>query len=186
MPEHVIIDGNNLWHSIQTRAPASSIGRERLVRLVESWARLGAANVTLVFDGAAPRGGLARQMQSLRITVRFSAPRTADDVIVDIINAAPIPGDLRVVSNDTAVGHAARYRRCRHVSATEFIEMLFSGVPDAPVAPETPAANAHRTGEGLTGKPLPPSREETDEWLKAFEMEPEEERPFDGYDSMSL
>ena len=39
VPEHVIIDGNNLLFAMYEHAPVPNIGRETLVRTVERWAR---------------------------------------------------------------------------------------------------------------------------------------------------
>lgn len=186
MAEHVIIDGNNLLHALHTRVAASPIGRERLVRLVERWADKGDQAVTLVFDGSPPRGGLARQMESPRITVRFSAPRTADDIIVDLINAASSPRDVRVVSDDKAVGHAARYRRCRDTTATDFTrELLGEPAHDGASSQESTGAAG---GPDAASSERPPSlsREETREWLETFGFNPDDEEPFEGHDAMGV
>ena len=113
MPQHVIIDGNNLLHAMHAHAPLPAIGRETLVKVIERWAGAREDLVTLVFDGPVPRGGLARQMSSGRIAVRFAAPATADDVIVEMIHHASQPTALVVVTGDTAIRHEARLGACR-------------------------------------------------------------------------
>ncbi len=92
MPRHVIIDGNNMLYAMHAHAPIPSVGRETMVKVIERWARRGTDEVTLVFDGPEPIGGLSRQMASSRITVRFSAPKSADDIIVALIHRARDPG----------------------------------------------------------------------------------------------
>ncbi len=125
MTEHVIIDGNNLLFAMHSHAPMPLVGRETMVKVIERWARKGSADVTLVFDGAPPRGGLSKQMSSSRIAVRFSAPVPADDTIVEFIHGAKDPASVRVVTGDKAISYEARRRRCRHTSAIDFVAELF-------------------------------------------------------------
>lgn len=172
MVERVIIDGNNLLHAMHAEAPLPTIGRETLVKLVERWARRGDDEVTLVFDGAIPREGLARQMASTRIAVRYSAPQTADDVIVAMVHGAKAPGTVRVVTSDTAIRREARHRRCRHTDAVTFIAELLPPEPRPTTTPTT-------TDE----KPQPPSDQQAREWLELFGYDDTE--PFDGYDAMT-
>ena len=172
MPQHVIIDGNNLLHAMHAHAPIPHIGRETLVRIVERWAGQGDDDVSLVFDGAVPREGLAGQMTSSRITVRFSAPATADDVIVDMIHRAKDPGKLHVVTSDKAIRHEARHRRCRHTDAVRFVKELF------------PPADKPRSARAAPGeKPGEISADEAQIWLDTFGMDDTE--PFDGHDAMT-
>lgn len=167
MKGHVIIDGNNLLHSMHAHAPLPAIGRETMVKVVERWAADLDDDVTLVFDGPVPREGLARQMTSRRITVRFSAPVTADDVIVSMIHRARNPETVRVVSSDSAIRHEAIFRRCRHIDAVDFVAELFTSDKET-------AAPARSGGE----KPDPPTPEQTDEWIEVFDLADDE--PTDG------
>ena len=125
MPAHVVIDGNNLLHAMRAHAPIPLVGRETMVKVIERWARQGDDRVTLVLDGRPPAGAMAKQMASSRIDVRFSAGKTADDVIVDIIHRAAAPTNLRVVSADTAIKYEAKLRGCAAVSSLDFISELF-------------------------------------------------------------
>ena len=174
MPQHVIIDGNNLLHAMHAHAPVPTVGRETLVKIVEQWARAGDDDVTLVFDGAVPRGGLAQQMASSRITVRFSAPDTADDVIVRMVHASPHPTSIRVVTSDTAIRREARYRRCADTDAVTFVAELY---PDA-------RASGPPSRKGAAEKPRNVSPQETQEWLETFGLAGEDDESFDGQDAM--
>ena len=175
MAQHVIIDGNNLWHAMIAHAPVPCVGRETLVKIIEQWARGGQDAVTLVFDGPVPRAGLAKQMSSSRIKVRFSAPETADDIIVRLTERATDPGIVRVISDDTAIGHAARMRRCRHCGSTAFVAELY---PSA-------RRNAEPADETLPDKPDGVSEDEAEQWLETFGLDSEsDEEPFDGYNAM--
>ena len=173
MAEHVIIDGNNLLHAMHAHAPLPTVGRETLFKIIDRWARRGDDRVTLVFDGPVPHGGLAKQLASSRIDVRFSAPQTADDVIVGMVHRATDPGTIRVVTSDRAIQHEASYRRCRHVDAAAFVAELFprQGSPkSAPTAPRE--------------KPPDVTPEEKREWLDAFGYDDTDDEPFDGFDAM--
>lgn len=160
MSQHVIIDGNNLLHAMPAHAPLPAVGRETLVRVVERWAARSegdVASVTLVFDGPRPQSGMARQMSSDRVSVRFSAPITADDVIVELIQKAFRPDELRVVTSDSAIRHEARLRRCRCTDAAAFARELF-----ATPAPSSPGVDPSAE------KPSTVSESEVREWLDAF------------------
>src|SRR3990170_305027 len=112
MTLRVLIDGNNLLHTMREHAPIAAVGRETMVRLIGRWSRRTGTAVTLVFDGPAPKGALKKQLSPEGLSVRFSAPATADDLIVAAIHDAEDPTNLRVVTSDTAIRHAAVYRRC--------------------------------------------------------------------------
>lgn len=166
MAEHVLIDGNNLLHAMHALAPIPHVGRETMVKIIERWARAGDDEVTLVFDGPSPRGGLSKQMASSRIAVRFSAPRTADDVIVGFFARRGSGSAYRVVSSDTAIGHAARAKKGRVTSSAEFIAELF---------PERESNAGERSrresvdgGTPASEKPAAMSDAERDEWLEIF------------------
>ncbi|UCF32556.1 MAG: NYN domain-containing protein [Phycisphaerales bacterium] len=158
MLTHVIIDGNNLLFAMHEHAPIPAVGRETLVRVIERWAQKREDKITLVFDGPVPETRMARQMDSPRITVKFSAPLTADDVIIKLIRKTKDPGSTRVVSSDTAIATEAKYRRCAWSDSPAFVREVFA-------APGTPAD----TSQAATPeKPKAPSPEETEEWLKTF------------------
>ncbi len=178
MSEHLIIDGNNLLHAMHAHAPLPNVGRETLVRIIERWTAGSDRRVTLVFDGPVPRGGLATQMGSTRrletgstLTVRFSAPATADDVIVQTVRDARDPGAIRVVSSDRAIGHAAKYRRCRLTQAADFVAELW---PE----PEKTADDAPSSSEK-------PTTDAGDSWLDTFGYQASDDEPFDGFDAMT-
>lgn len=159
MPSHVIIDGNNLLHAMHEHAPIPHVARETMVKIIERWARTHDDDVTLVFDGPTPRGGLAKQMASDRMDVQFSAPVTADDVIVRLIHDARHPDTLRIVSSDTAIRHEARHRRCRDTTVLSFIEELFP-----PTTKQEPATVAPPE------KPDHVAPQEADDWLDTFSL----------------
>lgn len=173
MSQHVLIDGNNLLFAMRSHAPVPAVGRETLVRIVERWARRGDDEVTVVFDGPDPPRGLLQQMASRRIAVRFSAPQTADDIIVDMMERARRPDEIRVVTGDTAIKKVAAYRRCKHIEAVAFVRELFA--PEKKPAPDVQAPDE---------KPSELSPEEAQEWADLFGVKDDEDEPFDGFNAM--
>lgn len=174
MNQHVIIDGNNLLHAMHALAPIPLVARETMVKIIERWARRGTADVTLVFDGPRPREGLARQMSSSRIDVRFSAPVTADDVIVGMIYRAKHPDTIRVISTDTAIVHEAKARRGSATSSEEFVAEVFAPEGQSSHTPDLPRG----------GKTSPEFEETTKEWMDIFGVDESEDDddPFQGLD----
>jgi len=172
MPQHVIIDGNNLLHAMREHAPVPMVGRETMVRIVERWARRGHERVTLILDGHPPREGLSAQMTGAHITVRFSAPATADDLIVEMILRAANPDDLRIISGDTAIVHEASRRRCASTRPVDFIGELFP--PADPKAVPTPRVE----------KPDAVSPEEARELLDLLGEDAGDNEQFPGADRM--
>jgi predicted RNA-binding protein with PIN domain len=151
-----IIDGNNLLHAYAEVA-GPMIGRQHLCELVGGWASRVAAEVVIVFDGPPPPPGVRRQMQASTPDIRFSEARSADEVIEDIIDDAPSPANLCIVTSDQGVASAGRHRGCRWVKAQDFARRLSS--PPGPSPPPGPAPPE---------KPTALDRQETDEWLQEF------------------
>jgi predicted RNA-binding protein with PIN domain len=170
MVEHVIIDGNNLLHTLREHAPIAAVGRETMVRLIERWRKTSGCEVTLIFDGPAPRGGLSKQLSPEGLTVRFSAPATADDLIVAMIRDEKDPTRLRVVTSDKAIRHAAGYRKCRSTDSVSFVSELFP-----------PERASHATRQLPDEKPAEVQPDDAEKWKEAFGGDDE---PFDGFEAM--
>jgi len=100
----LIIDGNNLLHSL----PREKRDRSEVRRQVLETVRRQRVRVTVVFDGPPPSG--TPELEHLGgVTVRYSGNRTADKVILDLVdnrNAA----DWVVISDDRELRHLARER----------------------------------------------------------------------------
>jgi len=170
MGEHVIIDGNNLLHALREHAPIAAVGRETMVRLIERWRKTSGCEVTLIFDGPAPQGGLHKQLSPEGLTVRFSAPATADDLIVAIIRDEKDPTRLRVVTSDKAIRHAAGYRKCRSTDAVSFVSELF------------PTDRSSRPTRQLPDeKPSEVQPDDAEQWKEVFG---DDDEPFDGFEAM--
>jgi len=168
----VIVDGNNLLFAMRDHAPLPPLGRETLVKLLDRWAGQAGVRVLVVFDGPMPKGGLAQQMSTRRVDVRFSAPKSADDIIAELLASAKSSWELRVISSDRALRKEASRRHSAHTDCVRFIEEVFSAIapshssrPEAskpPVAKNLPASQSDADSE----KPIDAGSAQTDEWLQ--------------------
>ena len=121
--------------------------------------------VTVVFDGPAPYGPLAKQIQADGVRILYAAPEKADEVIVRLIAADTAPRRLTVVSTDRAIRKAARRRRCVSRLSEEFLDDLLR-VADRPAGFTSPAEPRQKY-QGL-------SADQTRQWLTEFGYPPEE------------
>ena len=104
-------------------------------------------------------------MQTRRVRIEFSAPRSADLLIEELIEQAEQPSQMCVVTGDRAIQSVARRRRCVCVSSAAFARELAAPAPPPP-RPE-PAPDAPEKPDGLR-------RDETDAWLRQFNFDPDE------------
>ena len=160
-----LIDGNNLLHAAHAHMPGPPVGRQRLCELLGRWGVRNATDLTVVFDGPRPRPTFERQMRAADITVIFSAPRSADEIIEEMIEQAPTPSDIHVVTGDRAIQSVARWRRCACVESADFAREL---------AMPPPPARDEQVPQPPPEKPGAIPREETDEWLRRFEYDPDQ------------
>jgi uncharacterized protein YaiI (UPF0178 family) len=99
----ILLDGNNLLFAL----PGSERSRADVRRCVLDTTRHESLSVTVVFDGPPPAGAPAQENLG-RVTVVYSAPRTADDIIVESIPSGPAAKQWTVITDDR--GLAARVR----------------------------------------------------------------------------
>ncbi|HNQ21836.1 MAG TPA: NYN domain-containing protein [Phycisphaerae bacterium] len=181
MPSVLLIDGNNLLYGVRALGPPGGVGRDGLLHAIEQWTHTHADAVTLVFDGAAPRGPGAARLHSARVRVLFGEGRSADDVIVDLLEQAADPQHTRVVTDDSVIRKNARRFHCGWMPNAEFIAELFPPVPAKPdeenpthpaPKPESsaaaPAPGSAGAQQGQPEKPDGVSPQERRQWLKDF------------------
>lgn len=167
----VLIDGYNLMHAAQASPHGSElIGRGLLCRLLGEWSQRCGEPVTIVFDGAAPTPGLAEQIGDPRITVRYSADRSADALIAELIAASSAPRRLLVVSSDHEVQRAAKRRGASVAESPAFVARMKRDLTDdRPAAPDREPPAKRRGVEG----------EHRDKWMEQFGFDPQAEEPFE-------
>ncbi|MHC5108750.1 MAG: NYN domain-containing protein [Planctomycetota bacterium] len=176
MKHHVIIDGNNLLHAMFNNAHIRAITRTALVESLKSWAGKCKDDITLVFDGPPPKDGFDKPIRQGKIDIRFSAPHSADDVIVRMILAAPHPERLRVVSSDNAIAYEARRRRSSSLSCEAFLREVYPESRSAARSGPDDACSPHdQKAEGQL------TDEESDYWLQQFDIDDSvDDDPFGG------
>jgi hypothetical protein len=133
--------------------------------MLGQWAAREAVAVGVVFDGPAPPLAVQTRMRGCGVAVDFAGARTADDLIVELIEAAPSPAEYIVVSSDHAIQHAARYHRAEPIDSQDFMRRLLGGDDVAAPGPDdaTQPDNS-RDPE----KPDTVSEAEVEEWLRRF------------------
>jgi hypothetical protein len=178
MVEQILIDGNNLLHAMHAHAPLPAVGRETMVRVVDRWARGENVRVLIVYDGPTPPDGLARQMSTSRVDVRFSAPDSADDVIADLLRTVRRPAAVRVISSDSAVRREASRRRCGQTDCIRFIAELFPDSSNPENQTEGKNLSSRQSADdGSAGpaddKPGRVDAKQADEWMRWFGFDKE-------------
>lgn len=159
----VIIDGYNLLHAARGYDEDGDLGRGQLCQLLGRWGRAAQQEVLVVFDGSAPPEPLGRQLHGVGIEVIYSGPgRSADDLVVERIDASSAPRRLVVVSSDRQVRRGARRRRCPQVHSADFFEQVLRVLASGRRSESEPAEK--RTG---------PAPEDVDEWLGRFGYDPD-------------
>ena len=150
-----LIDGNNLIHALMEVGP-----EVRRVGLCEVLAEALPTDeeITVVFDGPHPEGGLPAEV-ARRLEAIFTPGRPADGTICARIDADSAPRRLTVVSSDREIRRHARRRRCQSVRSEDFARELCRLLRKA--------SRPHEHGE-------PPEKRSgldegsTDDWLRLF------------------
>ncbi len=161
-----LIDGNNLLHATHAHLPVPPVGRQQLCALLGRWARQRGTDLTVVFDGPRPRAAFEQQMQAMGVTVIFGASRSADEVIEEMIELSPVPGEIHLVTSDRAIQSVARHRRCACIESADFAREL------VPTSPSSRKREPPPTPQSEKPDTLPP--EETDEWIRRFKFDPDQ------------
>lgn len=154
------------------RRPPADWLRDQRNRLVQTLADgLGpelARKTTIIFDAADAPPGLPSLMVEQGITIEFSVGyREADDRLEELIAAHHAPKRLTVVSSDHRVQLAARRRGALAVDGEAWLDRLTDGKPllAIPWPPPSSVPKPQESEKPVAGK--------VDEWLEAFEMEPD-------------
>jgi len=124
------------------------------------WARRTGEKVSVIFDGPAPTGGLARQISDPDVAVSYSgAGVSADDVLTRTIEADSAARLLLVVSSDREVLRVARRRQARAMRSDEFWATLQADLARPKPAPLEPDEKRR----GLRAA-------EAERWLREFRL----------------
>jgi predicted RNA-binding protein with PIN domain len=160
----LLVDGTNLLHALSktptAAPPAALIGRLRGVIPAGT-------TIELVFDGP-PERGLRNERIAAGVVVRYSGGRTADDVILTLIDDVRLvdgpdgTGTLLVVTDDRDLRHGARLRGARTAGSAWLLGRLEAGRLSSPsVGNARPARPARSSGASQSSRPSasgPPSQ----------------------------
>lgn len=112
-----LIDGSNVLGAMRVDRQSDE-SKRALVRLLASFARAKRTKVICVFDGAEPPS-FARHLGA--VSVVFSAPRTADEVIVE---RASHGRGWSVVTSDRGLAARVQRRQVEIVAPATFIREI--------------------------------------------------------------
>ena len=151
-----LIDGNNLIHALMEVGP--EVRRVGLCEVLAEALPIG-EDITVVFDGPHPEGGLPGELAE-RLEAIFTPGHPADETICARIDTDSAPRRLIVVSSDREIRQAATRRRCQSVTSEDFARevcrLLRKASQRAPRRPEPPEKRS-----GL-------DEGQTDDWLRLF------------------
>ena len=167
----IIVDGYNVLHTSRWLAtPWKGTDRQGLCRLLGQLAKLTGEKITVVFDALPCEPGFGRGYP-LELEVIFSGhKRSADEVIIEMVQQSSGPRELTVVSSDREIRTAATRRGCKVTSAGTFVKDSSSQLAQAK---RKKNSEPHEKQQGL-------SREQTDQWLSEFGLDPnEDEDPYE-------
>ncbi len=158
-----LIDGDNLLHAARGIVPeAERANRAWLCGLLAEWDRGRRYDIVVYFDGFRPDDPGDGPVAEGHLVIRYSERVTADDRIIEAIEASSAPRRLIVVSTDRQIRMVARRRRAAAPDSATFIAQVLSDVERSDrKAPSEPPEKF----EGL-------SPEQTDAWLREFGYDP--------------
>jgi predicted RNA-binding protein with PIN domain len=124
-PATVLVDGYNVSRSAWDHLPIAE-QRERLLDALEALEARTAADLHVVFDGAAPETTAAARRRGVRrVRVTFSPEGVeADDVVLDLVASVPAERPVVVATSDGRVRAGAAGRGANVVSAQQLLAIL--------------------------------------------------------------
>jgi hypothetical protein len=166
--DRLLVDGTNLLHAMSRAADRTPVAAviARLRGLAP-----GDIAIELVFDGPAERN-LRGERIAPGITVRYSGPRTGDELLLSLVDEVRAQGGLDatgrilVVSDDRELAFGLRQRGARMAGTAWLIGRLERGRLAGPrrssrgssIGAGRPPAAIGRPTRGLLGRPAPGGR----------------------------
>lgn len=170
-----LIDGHNLIGKLPDIQLSDPDDEEKLVRRLQSWARLDRKRkIQVVFD-AGKFGGFGDLLSGLNVDVRFSRMgQTADSVLIRQIKKIRNPQEYTLISSDREIISVAKKRRVGYILSEEFVLMLEE---DRKAMKAESEAERKALADPSVADDLDVSHEEVDEWLDIFAKAPKPKRP---------
>ncbi|RPJ43402.1 MAG: hypothetical protein EHM21_11590 [Chloroflexi bacterium] len=166
----LVIDGHNLVPKIPGLSLDEVDDEERLLALLQVYARVKRKKIEVFFDGAPPGQSGIRAYGTIRAHF-VQAGRTADEAIRQhLIGLKKAARNITVVSTDRQVRDNARALHAQVISSEEFAAELVA-VQASLDPPARKTGGKTRASPG-SGDPSGVPAQEIDEWLKAFGIDP--------------
>mgnify|MGYP000492395994 CR=1 FL=1 len=172
LPPALIIDGHNLIGKLPGFSLREMDDENRLVDLLQVYARVKRKRIEVYFDGAPPGQAGSRTRGTIQI-IAVPIGRSADHAIRQRLEELGKQArNTTVVTSDRQVQREARARGAGVISSEEFAADLLRatlghGGPPGPARPE----RSDRSGRSADNQVEPPlSDREVQEWMEIFEQ----------------
>lgn len=146
-----IFDGNNIIGQSAAQSRADPGPRRAFLDLLGRCAAARRAKFTVFFDGDPAE----RTLPPRGVQVRYSAPLSSDQAILNAVAGARRPGELIVVTNDRSLSARCREAGARVMDWGEFSARLARRLPQS------------------AGEPQKEEAVDLDEWSKFFGLDPD-------------
>jgi uncharacterized protein len=172
----LVIDGHNLIPKIPGMSLGDMDDEERLLALLQVYARVRRKKIDVFFDGAPP-GQSGQRVYGLVRAHFVQAGRTADEAIrLQLVALGKAARNASVVTADRQVQANARALHAQVISSEAFAaELLLEQARAAQPprgAPKTMTAGKARPSPAAGAPAQDASARDVDEWLKAFGVDP--------------
>lgn len=159
----IVIDTYNVLQTTGVLPPElAGIDLQALLALIAN-SRYRNQKITLVCDGTSK--GRKRISLAKTIALKFSGPhKTADDLIVELLDKSSHRRRITVVTSDRAVAKAAKARRCATLTSQLFLEHLANDAQSQNKAQPASEARSH--------KPL--DDKAVQQWINEFQLDESE------------
>lgn len=170
----LVIDGNNLMHQPMPQSLAG-LDEAMLSRLL---AHAAWTPAVLMLDGRAG-GDRPRRSGYRGVSLRYAgAGRTADELIIDLVERSTTPRRMEIVTNDRAIQKAVRRRRAKVWNCQAFISELLArlaGGPGEPAEPDDVFDDDVGPAAGSRTRTL--EADDVEDWLETFGFSDEDRKP---------
>ena len=155
----LLIDCYNVLHA----DPTAELTTDALCRQLSTthWTRFG---IVVACDGRPKPLEIASHYPGVEV-IHSGPTRSADDVLIDLVEIDKNPRRLVVVTNDRAIRSAARSRRANVWSSEEFLQKLASENRSAAPTQPPPA----KLGEAAL------TEQQVNDWLEVFGFDPDDD-----------
>jgi hypothetical protein len=144
-------DGNNLIGKSAAHAREDPGTRRAFLSLLSGYAASRGGSFLVFFDGDDPE----HAMPPAGVRIRFCAPRSTDDAVIEAAEGARAPREITVVTNDGGLSSRCRNIGVKTMTWPQFILKM----EKSPLRKPRPAA--------------PQDRVDLDEWTRYFGIDPE-------------